>query len=324
MTASLGLSVIVADSALVSYSTKEAVGQTGDQHGAESSNAGFILFSTDRDNPSSLRVCPGCEEIYTMSPDGSNPIRLTSNNFDDGGAVWSHAAKTIAFHTNRDGGYPQIFLMNADGSDPRSLADAGVNDKGEQLGAAFPSWSPNGDRICFNSVLRPKDIFIFDVAGGGITNLTNDSVDDFRCHWSPLGDKIAFGSTRDGNKEIYVMNADGSDPVRLTVGAGNNVHPAWSPDGARIAFESDRDGNAEIYVMNADGTDQVRLTHFADQDTMPSWSPEGDRIAFHRRIAGHAQVFTMNADGTDVTQLTFGTTIEFSGFPNWGKGKPDQ
>ena len=61
-----------------------------------------------------------------MSPDGSNQTRLTSNNFNDGGAVWSHEAKSIAFHTNRVGGYPQIFLMNADGSDQRLLADAGV------------------------------------------------------------------------------------------------------------------------------------------------------------------------------------------------------
>lgn len=317
----LSLSVIVADSALVPYSTREAVGATGDHLGSESSNAGFILFTTDRDNPSALQVCPACEEIYTMLPDGSNLTRLTSNNFNDSGAVWSPAAKAIAFHSNRVGGHPQIFLMNADGSDQRLLADMGVNEAGEQQGGAFPSWSPNGDRICFTSRLQPKEIFIVDVASGAITNLTNDSADDLRCHWSPLGDKIAFGSTRDGNKEIYVMNADGSYPVRLTVAAGANVHPAWSPNGARIAFESDRDGNAEIYVMNADGTDQVRLTDFAGQDTMPSWSPNGDKIAFHRRLAGHAQVFTMNADGTDVTQLTFGTTIEFSGFPNWGKGE---
>jgi Tol biopolymer transport system component len=76
--------------------------------------------------------------------------------------------------------------------------------------------------------------------------------------------------------------------------------------------------------MNADGSDAVRLTNFAGDDAYPSWSPGQDKIAFHRRIAGHAQVFTMNADGTDVTQLTFPTTIEFSGFPSWGKGEPNQ
>lgn len=324
LTTSLGLSVIVAGSALLMHPTKEIVSPTGDQFVSESSNAEFIVFTTDRDNPSILEDCRGCEEIYTMLPDGSNLKRLTSNNFNDLAAAWSPAAKTIAFHTNRIGGYPQIFLMNADGSDQRLLADSGINDKGEQLGAAFPSWSPSGDRLCFTSRLQPRELFIVDVASGKITRLTNDSDDDFRCQWSPLGDRLAFGSTRDGNKDIYVINVDGSNPFRLTVDAGANVHPAWSPDGNRIAFESDRDGDPEIYVMNADGTDQVRLTNFVGRDTMPSWSPKGDRIAFHRRIAGHGQVFTMNADGTDVTQLTFGTTIESSGFPNWAKGKLDR
>jgi TolB protein len=304
--------------------TKENARRNGDQLGSEGSDVEFILFTTDRDNPSILGSCRACEEIYMMLPDGSNQTRLTSNNFNDGGAVWSREAKAIAFHTNRRGGYPQIFLMNADGSDQRLLADAGVNEMGEQLGAAFPSWSPDGDRICFSNRLRPSEIFIVDTVGGRITNLTLNSADDSYCNWSPRGDKIVFVSTRDGNEEIYVMNADGSDPVRLTVDAGKDEGPAWSPDGARIAFKRTRDGNAEIYVMNADGTDPIRLTNFEGEDRRPCWSPKGDKIVFDRRIAGHGQVFTMNADGTDVTQLTFGTTIEFSAFPSWGVRRLDQ
>jgi len=319
--AALGLLVIV--SAMILRSgDKPSRPNVNQIDGGEGLNVGFILFTSDRDNPSILEVCPGCEEIYVMLPDGSNPTRLTSNNFMDGGPVWSPEANLIAFHTNRVGRYPQVFLMNADGSDQRLLADAGVNDKGEQLGAGFPSWSPNGDLLCFSSRLKPREIFIVDVADGKITNLTNNSTDDFSCSWSPLGDKIAFVSTRDGNEEIYVMNADGSDPIpiRLTVDAAIDEHPVWSPNGASIGFASDRDGNMEIYVMNADGTDPVRLTDFAGEDKRPSWSPKGDRIAFQREIAGHLQVFTMNRDGTDATQLTFATTIEFSGLPNWARG----
>src|SRR5215204_7519131 len=65
--------------------------------GGESLNVGFILFTSDRDNASILKVCAGCEEIYMMLPDGSKPTRLTSNNFMDSGAVWSPEANLIAF-----------------------------------------------------------------------------------------------------------------------------------------------------------------------------------------------------------------------------------
>ena len=278
----------------------------------EGANEGFILFSTDRD--STVRDDPSGEEIYVMLPDGSHPIRLTDNAFNDKAPVWSHSKKIIAFHSG-ESGRPEIFLMNLDGTDRRLLASLG------QAGAQFPSFSHNGNELCFNSNTTPRDIYIVDVHGTGLTNLTNHAGDDLRCDWSPKGNDIVFTSNRHGNPELYVMNADGSDPVRLTESAGADTNADWSPKGDRIAFESTRDGNAEIYVMNADGSDPVRLTTFPGQDTKPSWSPTGDRIAFHRQIAGHLQVHTMNSDGTGVTQITLTATapLGFSGFPSWGK-----
>lgn len=44
-----------------------------------------------------------------------------------------------------------------------------------------------------------------------------------------LEGKIAFHSSRDGNREIYVMNADGSNQRNLTNHPDDDFHPAWSP-----------------------------------------------------------------------------------------------
>jgi TolB protein len=284
-----------------------------------SANEGFIVFSTDRDNPSVLGMCPDCEEIYVMNPDGSGARRLTNNKVNDNGPDWSHSKKTIAFYTNRRG-LPEIWLMNPDGTDQRFLATVG-------LGALFPSWSPNGNQLCFNSAGRPtREIFVVNADGTGLTNVTNHPGDDLRCDWSPKGDRIAFVSNReDGDEEIYVMNADGSHPVRLTFNIGSDANPDWSPKGDRIAFECNRVidnvNDAEICTMNADGSNLVRLTFFAGQDTNPSWSPKADQIVFQRRIAGHAQVFTMYADGSGVTPISNTPSPGFSGFPSWAKGK---
>lgn len=281
----------------------------------ESANVGFIVFSTDRDNPSSEDLCPNCEEIYAMNVDGADPIRLTNNNNNDKAPVWSHATATIAFHSNRRIGRPEIFIMEADGSNQRLLASRGT------AGASFASFNHDGSKVCFMSQTAPQEIWTVNIDGTGMTNVTNNSANDTRCDWSPKNDLIAFVSDRDGNQEIYSMVSDGSDVVRLTSALGRDVNPDWSPHGDRIVFASERDGNSEIYVMHADGTDPVRLTFDIADDTKPSWSPKGDRIAFHRTVADHLQVFTMNADGTDLTQITFTPSPGFSGFPSWAKGK---
>ena len=98
----------------------------------------------------------------------------------------------------------------------------------------------------------------------------------------PSAGRIAYVSTRNGQRDLYVMNADGTNDHRLTT-LGNVYQPAWSPDGAGIAFSTYSSylaTDGEIYVVNADGGGLTRLTNNSAFDWHPSWSPDGSRIAF--------------------------------------------
>jgi Tol biopolymer transport system component len=142
--------------------------------------------------------------------------------------------------------------------------------------------------------------------GGGVSGTLSFVV------LAPPGGRIAFESTRDGNREIYAMNADGTGQVNLTNNPAYDANPSWSPDGSKIAFVSDRDGNREIYAMNADGTGQVNLTNNpaddwrvgAINDWAPAWSPDGSRILFATDRDGNEEIYVMNADGSGQTNLT--------------------
>ena len=103
-----------------------------------------------------------------------------------------------------------------------------------------------------------SDIYVMNADGSGTRKLTHNARQNAQPAWSPDGRKIAFRSTRNGNREIYVMNTDGSESG-TSPGTRRRTPPSWSPDGRRIAFVSDRDGRLEAHVMNADGSGQRSL-----------------------------------------------------------------
>ena len=127
--------------------------------------------------------------------------------------------------------------------------------------------------------------------------------------------KIAFASTRNGNREIYVVNADTTGLARLTNDPSVDTDPAWSSDGKRIAFTSTRTGGDEIYLMNEDGTGQTQLTSAPGSDSNATWSPLGRNIAFASTRDGDADIYVMNEDGTGQTPLTSNGVADAN--PSW-------
>ena len=144
----------------------------------------------------------------------------------------------IAFTSSRDGNL-EIYAMKADGRNVRNLTNHHSWD-------AWPTWSPDGQRIVFaskrNGILA--DLYVMDADGKNTRQLTDLPGDVGEPAWSPDGQKIAFSSShRDTDGiDIYVMNADGTDIRNLTNHPESDYAPAWSPDGRKIAFTSGRDG----------------------------------------------------------------------------------
>ncbi len=266
-------------------------------------------------------------EIYLMNPNGKQIRRLTEQPKYDGEPAWSPDGKRITFVSYRDLDLiprreihrGEIYLMNADGSNPINLTQAPERADG------VSSWSPDGQQIAFTSatlfnesILANSDIFVMDADGGDPINLTNHDALDQTPDWSPDGNRIAFSSNRDRNWEIYVMNADGTNPINLTNHPARDGRPDWSPDGKQIAFTSERNGHFEIYVMNADGTNPINLTNHPAEDNHPSWSPDGTRIAFDssRDHFANLEIYVMNADGTNPINLT--QDPDWDAHPSWG------
>lgn len=180
-----------------------------------------------------------------------------------------------------------VYVMNADGSDARTLANRPL------AFDASPAWSPDGSRMAFESTLDGKRaIWVMQADGQGLRRLTEGSGSDFAPAWSPDSSRIAFMSDRDGNEEVYDIGADGSGIRRLTANTAPDGFPAWSPDGTRLAFVSSRDGESGIWVMSPDGSNPSRLVPGPVAPARPAWAPDGRQIAFASdRDGGNLDIF---------------------------------
>jgi Tol biopolymer transport system component len=136
-------------------------------------------------------------------------------------------------------------------------------------------FASNRAKAVDDSYCLSLDIFVQDLDGSSLRNLTPNTYWDGWPTASPNGDRVTFLATSrdtddDGElscqdaKELWVMNSDGSDQFRISSESIQvEAPPRWSPDGRQIAFvalEPDLDESKRaLYVVNADGSGQQLL-----------------------------------------------------------------
>lgn len=137
-----------------------------------------------------------------------------------------------------------------------------------------------GQQIAFVKPGNGADIFLVNLDGTNVVNITDAAGDDTRPAWSPDASRLAYTCLRqpDGSiqapRRICVRNADGTGFAVLSNTLAEDFGPAWSRDGSKIAFTSSAPGfQSVISIMNADGTGRFPL--LISGATNPDWSPEG-------------------------------------------------
>ena len=166
-----------------------------------------------------------------------------------------------------------------------------------------PVWSPDGSHLAIASSRSDDyELFVLDLDGSVVHQLTDNHSTDDEPAWSPGGGQIAFRSDRTGDVEIFVMGSDGSGVRQLTDSPAEDWSPTWSPDGGSLAFASNRNGNWDIFVMRSDGTEVKQLTDSPDADLEPVWSPDGARLAFAINRDGFFEVLLIDVASRDTVK----------------------
>jgi TolB protein len=136
---------------------------------------------------------------------------------------WSPAKDKdlIAFQRARQRGsrWFSIWTMNVMDGEAHSVTEVAVSGNAALV---CPSWSPDGTRIAFSTIVSPSHM---------------------------------DGRKPQGQQDVWTVNSDGTNRHRLTDGNGINASPFWGVDG-RVYFVSDRGGTECVWSTpaNAPGT----------------------------------------------------------------------
>lgn len=190
--------------------------------------------------------------VTTLSASGEPALtRLTDSFGYDAECSFSPDGKQILFVSDRDGD-PDIYIMNADGSDVRQLTNAAGYDGG-------PFFSPDGRWIAYRTDRLEKDllqIHVMKADGSADRPLTAGQGVRWAPFWHPTKPWLIWTGADHAdpaqrpNYDLWIARyrADGDSfaidtPLRLTDHAGADVLPAFSPDGSWLVWTASRGGD---------------------------------------------------------------------------------
>ena len=168
-----------------------------------------------------------------------------------------------------------------------------------------PSLSPDGNQVAFE---RGGDIFVKQVDGEALVQITATGVSESSPAWSPDGRQIAF--TREG-QGILVVSPLGGVERKIAVTRVPRVLKtmAWTADGRSLVIsEMTSPVGASLFVVGIESGEKRRLTTPPEPsigDGWPAVSPDGKTVAFARYSQDtSANVYVLPLSGGEPRQLT--------------------
>ena len=181
------------------------------------------------------------------------------------------------------------------------------------------------------------DIFMADLSGKIVKQLTTAKGYDAEATISPDGKKMLYTSTKDGDIDLYIMDLKTGKEKKVTNLLGYDGGAWFSPDGKKIIWRASRPTtdaeikeykellaenlvaptNMEVFIANADGSNVKQVTAFGNANWAPAYMPDSKRIIFasnHQSKRGFPfNLFIINEDGSGLEKVS--AEKSFDAFP---------
>lgn len=202
-----------------------------------------------------------------------------------------------------------LFVVGIDGTGLRLVASA----QGFFL-AAYPAWSPEGDRLAFtafDATGRQPEIRIVPVSGGESRVVGRGVAPS----WSSDGTKLAYmvsgkppiavdwSRLGSNDERIEILNVEGPRAGEVEA-LGPGMWPRFSPRDDRLALVQRNRSSWDIYVRSADRLDLTRLTDDPSQDTMPIWRADASAVVFLSNRGNRWDLYECPSTGGPLRRLS--------------------
>lgn len=229
-------------------------------------------------------------DIYSMPVSGGEATPLLKGIAWHMQPTFSPDGKQIAF-TSDQGGGDNIWVMNADGSDPRAV----TKETFRLLNS--PAWSPDGNFIVARKhftdsrSLGAGEVWMYHKSGGKgamLTKRPNDQKDLGEPAFSPDGRYVYFSQdatpgktfhySKDSVQGIYKIKRLDRETGEIEVilsGLGGAIRPTPSPDGKFLAYIRRDDFQSTLYLYDLESGEHTKLYDKLERDMQETWAIHG-------------------------------------------------
>jgi Tol biopolymer transport system component len=171
------------------------------------------------------------------------------------------------------------------------------------------AFDPSGRFIVFASDRNGKfDIWVMNIDGRHLRQLTRLAGDERRPVWSSDGRKIAFVTDDISNASLWIVGIDGGEPRRLA--SHNQIGVVeWQRKGSMIAYEALDKGQWGVWIISENGVSKMQLPCSVHDCRYPSWSADSLAVFYVARTENSSEIRLNSLGKADRTVRTIAGDI---------------